>query len=104
MSGYTVMQLSDIHCAIAKSECRWVLYLFVQDGDEERIRKAAPYLSPAEISDLAAGERLFLRFRKRKAALRAYDQTHGDSNDHPGSASVFACLCGPDGRIRGDNT
>ena len=92
-------------CALEK---KWGLYIS-SDDDMQEITKAAPFLTMLEDSQiLYDGEGWFL-FDSQEECEATYYLCVGDdgptsTNPYTGPARVYALTCGPDGRLRNENT
>lgn len=108
--------------AAAKGLKKWCLYLsfhsvqLVRQGavrsNEEAILKAAPCLQelgPFDLTSFILVGGGILVFPSETAARKAYSSTVGEdgptkTNPYKGPVKVYACLCGPDGKIRTENS
>ncbi len=100
--------------AAAKGLGKWCLYLsfHATSLNEEKVLKAAPCLRELGPFDRTSFILLgggILVFPSETAARKAYSSTVGEdgptkTNPYKGPVKVYACLCGPDGKIRTENS
>lgn len=105
---------SDVFAAAAKGLGKWCLKLSFNTPvyGEKEVLKAAPCLMELEPFDrltFLSAQGGVLVFTSERAARKAYSSTVGEdgptkTNHYTGMCIVYACLCGPDGKIRTENT
>ena len=94
---------------VAAGANQFVVYMSTSEQDPNALLGPAPFLSNEELNHLAYKGSLYLLFPRGEDAYNTFHQVVGDdgptrTNPYNGPVKVYACVCGPDGKITTENT
>lgn len=99
--------LHDVLPELCRATKRWGMYYGGSFNDQplQEVKKAAPWMTPSQYVDGTG----WLLFNSELEMLAVYHLTVGDDgptplNPYNGPAKVYAATCGPDGKLRSENT
>jgi hypothetical protein len=112
-----ILDQTDTMSELCKATGKWGMFVSFDDdvGDLNELKQAAPWLCDDvgnfldDAMQLIADGMGFLLFDSQEEMEAIYAATVGDDgptelNPYDGPVTVYATMCGPDGKFRNENT